>query len=58
MSIVGQRYEQTGEHLSVSQYLVGAKIVEMTARDQSLYNDFLKGKKEPATTLHLGIEES
>ena len=58
MRILGQRYEQVGEHLSVTQYLVGATIVDMSERDQSLYDEFLSGKKERAGSLQLGIEKT
>src|SRR4051812_30528649 len=33
MQIIGQRYEQIGEHLSVSRYLIGAMIVNMTSAE-------------------------
>ena len=57
MKIVGTRYEQTGQHLSVTKYAIGAKIVEMEAKDRNLYEEFLSGGKESAGTLHLGTEE-
>ncbi len=62
VQIVGQRYEQIGEHISVSQYLIGAKIVHMTDEDREAYKYFLRyGKnsgKGNTATLQLGIDES
>lgn len=59
MQIVGQRYEQVGKPVSVTHYLVGAKILRMTADDQELYRDFLRhGRKIKAGSLKLGIDES
>ncbi len=59
--IVGQRYEQVGEHISVSQYLIGAKIINMTDENREVYKYFLRhGKKvkRGTGTLQLGIDES
>ncbi len=59
MQIVGQRYEQVGKHISTASYLVGAKILQMTAEDRELYQDFLRhGRKRKAGSLKLGIDES
>lgn len=58
MRLLGLRYEQTGKHVSVTQYLVGSKIVEMTAGDMSRYEEFLRGSKARAGALELGIEKS
>jgi len=58
MTIMGLRYEQTGQHLSVSQYLVGAEIVEMSDDDRGIYEEFLGGRKERGGTLHLETEKS
>lgn len=60
--IIGQRYEQVGEHISVSQYLIGAKITNMTEESREVYQHFLKYgkkiKKRNTGTLQLGIDES
>jgi hypothetical protein len=59
--IVGQRYEQVGEHISVSKYLIGAKIVNMSEENREVYKYFLRhGKKvkRGTGTLQLGIDES
>ncbi|MGI8669757.1 MAG: PilZ domain-containing protein [Aridibacter sp.] len=53
MQIVGQRYEQTGQHISTTQYLIGAKILEMSDADQEAYNEFLKIKTHPTGSLKL-----
>ncbi len=59
MQIVGQRYEQVGKHISTASYLVGAKILQMTAENRELYQDFLRhGRKRKAGSLKLGIDES
>lgn len=61
LQIVGQRYEQIGEHISVSQYLIGAKILFMTEENREVYEHFLRyGKKikKSTGTLQLGIDES
>ena len=57
MNIIGKRYEQTGQHISVSQYIIGAAIKDMSERDRGLYEEFLKGKKIRAGTLKLEVEE-
>lgn len=41
MQIVGQRYEQVGEHQSVARYLIGASILQMKAEDREIYENFL-----------------
>ncbi len=59
MQIVGQRYEQVGKHISTAHFLIGAKILRMTAENRELYQDFLRsGRKRKAGSLKLGIEES
>lgn len=57
MQVIGQRYEQVGEHVSTTQYLVGAKIINMSDRDADIYNEFLTNKKANARSLALGIDE-
>jgi hypothetical protein len=60
MKIVGQRYEQVGEHISTARYLVGASIIDMSDENREAYNDFLRlsGKKGNARGLKFGIDES
>lgn len=58
MRLLGQRYEQTGKHISVTQYVVGAKIVGMPERDEPIYREFLEGKKERGGALKLEVEGS
>ncbi len=58
MRVEGQRYEQTGVHVSVTQYLVGASIVDMSTRDRGLYEEFLSNKKEKGGLLKFEVEKS
>jgi len=60
MKLVGQRYEQVGEHISTARYLVGASIKEMTDENREAYNDFLRlgSKKGNTGSLKFGIDES
>ena len=59
MQIVGQRYEQVGEHLSVTKYLIGATILNITPLERDIYEEFLKygakGKKQLKSILNLDI---
>lgn len=59
MKIVGQRYEQVGEHISTARYLVGASIKEMTGENREVYEEFLRlGDKKGSTgSLKFGIGE-
>lgn len=57
MKILGTRYEQTGQHLSVTQYLIGAKIVEIADKDMDTYEEFLSGRRERGGALHLEAEK-
>src|SRR5215207_6446658 len=41
MQIIGQRYEQVGEHLSVNKYLIGASIVKMDSSEREIYDEYL-----------------
>jgi hypothetical protein len=42
MQMVGVRYEQINIHSSMSEFLVGAKIVKMADADREVYEDFLR----------------
>jgi hypothetical protein len=57
MQIVGQRYNQIGQHVSATQYLVGAKIVQMSDVDRETYKEFLRQKKRKVGALEFGIDE-
>lgn len=59
MKVIGQRYEQVGEHISTARYLVGASIEEITAENREAYNHFLRygDKKRNARSLKLRTEE-
>lgn len=60
MSVVGKRYEQVGEHLSVGRYLIGASIEHITPENLEIYEYFLKhGKRAKAQSggLELGIDK-
>lgn len=59
MQIVGQRYEQVGQHISTAKFLIGAKIVKISAEDREIYAHFLQyGKKRKKGSLALGIDRS
>jgi len=60
MKIVGERYEQVGEHISTARYMIGASIKEMTRDNREAYADFLQtGVKNRNTgSLKLGVDES
>ncbi|MBS1795155.1 MAG: hypothetical protein JSS81_14950 [Acidobacteria bacterium] len=58
MQIVGSRYEQVGEHISTARFLVGAKIIKMTADNREFYEEFLRyGSKRKKGSLALGIDK-
>ena len=44
MRISGRRYEQIGEHLSVSRYLIGAGVLEISEESREIYEQFLRSK--------------
>lgn len=46
MKLLGQRYEQFGEHLSVHKYLIGASIQSMNQLDREIYEEYLQGGKK------------
>ncbi len=59
MKIIGQRYEQVGEHISTARYLVGASIKEMTDENREAYNDFLRFSGKGNTgRLKFGVDQS
>lgn len=62
MKVIGQRYEQVGEHLSVSQYLIGATIVSMSPPEREIYDEYLrlgnKVKRVKPELLELDITKS
>jgi hypothetical protein len=59
MQIVGQRYEQVGQHISESRFLIGAAIQRMTAEERDAYEEFLQyGKRRgKAKGFELGIDK-
>ncbi len=58
MDLIGQRYNQIGQHVSATQYLVGAKIIKISDTDREVYNEFLNTKQQKNTgSLKLGIDE-
>jgi PilZ domain len=58
MQIVGQRYEQVGQHISTARFRIGAKIVRITPENQEAYEYFLRyGNKHKKGSLALGIDE-
>ena len=42
MKVLGRRYEQVNEHLSVNKYLIGATIESMNQLDREIYEDYIK----------------
>jgi hypothetical protein len=52
MKVIGRRYEEIGEHLSVRRFVVGAEIVEMSPTDRAAYDYFLKNAKK--LSRHMG----
>lgn len=62
MKVIGQRYEQVGQHLSVNKYLIGATIQSMTPLDKDIYDEFLrlgnKLYKDRSKILELGTTKS
>jgi hypothetical protein len=52
MKVVGRRYEEVGEHLSVRRFIVGAEILEMSPTDRAAYSYFLKNAKK--LSRHMG----
>lgn len=58
MQIVGQRYEQVGQHISTARFLVGAKITQMSKENREVYEYFLRyGNKLKKGSLELGIDK-
>lgn len=59
MQIVGQRYEQVGQHISESRFLIGATIIRIGAQEREAYEEFLHlGKKRGKTKgFELGIDK-
>lgn len=62
VKVLGQRYEQIGEHLSVCKYLIGATIESMTPMDRDIYDEYLrrggKIKKGESSILEFGTTKS
>jgi hypothetical protein len=62
LKILGQRYEQVGEHLSVIKYLIGASIKDMSSIDREVYEEYLrrggKIKKDKNSILEFGTTKS
>ena len=58
MQLMGNRYKQIGQHVSTSKYLIGAKILKMSAGDREIYNECLTNKRLKGGALELGIKES
>ena len=62
MKLLGQRYEQVGEHLSVHKYLIGASIESMNQLDRDIYDNYLqngnKFKKNKSEVLEFEASKS
>lgn len=46
MKVIGRRYEEVGQHLSVKRFLVGAEIIEMSPTDRAAYDYFVANCKK------------
>ncbi len=60
MQVIGRRYEQTGEHLSISRYLIGASISQISPENFEVYKQFLLGDKKAsvkAPTFELEVDK-
>ena len=58
MQIVGMRYEDVGQHISTSRFLVGAKITKMSEDDREAFEYFLRhGNKRKKGSFALGIDK-
>lgn len=58
MNVVGQRYEQVGQHISMARFLIGAKIIKITNENREAYEHFLRyGDRRKKGTLALGVDE-
>ena len=59
MQVVGQRYEQVGQHISTARFLIGASIARISDENREAYEHFLRyGDKRKKGTLALGVDES
>lgn len=59
MQIVGQRYEQIGQHISTSRYLIGATISKITEENREAYEYFMRyGDNRKKGSFALGVDES
>jgi hypothetical protein len=59
MQIIGQRYEQVGQHISEARFLIGASIQRMSLEEREAYEEFLQyGKRHgKAKGFELGIDK-
>lgn len=58
MQIVGTRYEEVGQHISTSRFLVGARITKMSDDDREDYEYFLRhGNKRKKGSFALGVDK-
>jgi hypothetical protein len=58
MQIIGQRYEQVGQHISEARFLIGASIQRMSGDEREIYEEFLHlGKRRRKKSLQLGIDK-
>ena len=58
MQIIGMRYEEVGQHISTSRFLVGAKITKMSDDAREAYEYFLRhGNKRKKGSFALGIDK-
>ncbi|MDQ3131965.1 MAG: PilZ domain-containing protein [Acidobacteriota bacterium] len=59
MQIVGQRYEQVGQHISTARYLIGAQIIQISEEDREVYDHFLRyGDERKKGSLAFGVDKT
>lgn len=60
MKVIGRRYEQVDGNASSNKFIIGAKIVQISAECKEFYEDFLKNgnKLSQAKVLKFGVDQS
>ena len=56
--LMGTRYKQIGKHVSTTKYLIGAKILKMSAGDKRTYEECLKSKRAASGELEFDTSKS
>lgn len=59
MQVIGQRYEQVGQHISTARYLIGARITQISEEDREVYDHFLRyGDTRKKGSLAFGVDKT